>query len=380
MRPISRRIMLGSSAAALGLAQSSGQRTFAYTGCYTTKERKARGDGIHAYRVDPESGAWTHIQHVGNLVNPSFLVLDRQAHYLYAVHGDETYATAFSVNAETGELTLLNTAATGGRNGVSQAVDPSGKFLIVANYSSGNVGVLPVTPNGRLADAVQVVTLRGKPGPHPYEQTGSHPHQVVFDPSGKYVLVPDKGLDRIFVFEFDADKGKLIPTEHGSASAAPGSGPRHLAFHPRLSVFWVLNELRNSLVTCQWATGEGYLRSLQTLPSLPEHYTGDNTAAEIAVSADGRFVYCSNRGHDSIAVFATDETTGWLTLVGGTPSGGRVPRFFALDPTGRFLYAANEQSDKIVPFRIDAAKGTLASAGAPIEVASPVSIAFARFE
>jgi 6-phosphogluconolactonase len=371
--------MLGTTAAALGLAQSFGQRTFAYTGSYTTKERKARGDGIHAYRVDSESGAWTHIQHVGNLVNPSFLVLDRDARYLYSVHGDESYATAFSVNSESGELALLNTAATGGRNGVSQAVHPSGKFLIVANYSSGNVGVLPILPDGRLADAVQVVTLRGKPGPHPYEQTGSHPHQVVFDPSGKYVLVPDKGLDRIFVFEFDAEKGKLTPTPQGSAVAMPASGPRHVAFHPRLRMFWVLNELRSSVVTYQWATGEGYLHSLQMLPSLPEHWTGENTAAEIAVSADGRFVYCSNRGHDSIAVFAADPETGWLKLLGGTSSGGHVPRFFALDPTGRFLYAANEQSDNIVPFRVDAAKGTLTSVGRPIEVASPVSIAFATF-
>jgi 6-phosphogluconolactonase (cycloisomerase 2 family) len=369
--------MLGTTAAALGFAQSSGQRTFAYTGSYTTKERKARGDGIHAYRVDPESGAWTHIQHVGNLVNPSFLVLDRHARYLYSVHGDETYATAFSLNAETGELALLNTAATGGRNGVSQAVDPSGKFLIVANYSSGNVGVLPILPNGRLADAVQVVTLQGQPGPHRVEQAAPHPHQVVFDPSGKYVLVPDKGLDRIFVFAFDAS-GRLIPTAQGSVVARSGSGPRHTVFHPRRPVVWVLNELGNTVVTYRWEAGN--LRPAQILPSLPADYTGENTAAEITVSSDGRFVYCSNRGHDSIVVFSADPDTGWLKLVGGTSSGGRVPRFFALDPTGRFLYAANEQSDNIVPFRIDPEKGTLTSAGRPIEVASPVSIAFATFE
>jgi 6-phosphogluconolactonase (cycloisomerase 2 family) len=371
--------MLGASATALALANPGGQRTFAYTGCYTTKEREARGDGIHAFRVDADTGEWTHIQHVGALVNPSFLAPSYDGRFLYSVHGDESYASVFSVNAETGQLTMLNTAATGGRNGVAQAVDPAGKFLIVANYASGNVGVLPITANGRLLDAVHVETLRGKPGPNPHEQAGSHPHQVVFDPSGKFVLVPDKGLDRIFVFAFDPETGKLTPTPQGSAIAMPGSGPRHVAFHPRVNVFWALSELRSTLVTYQWKAGEGHLRALQMLPSLPERYIGENTAAEIALSGDGRFVYCSNRGHDSIAIFSADATTGLLTLVGGVPSGGRVPRFITLDPTGRFLYAANEQSDTIMPFRVDPAKGTLTAAGPAMSVASPVSIAFATF-
>ncbi|HXA49536.1 MAG TPA: lactonase family protein [Candidatus Acidoferrum sp.] len=376
MRPISRRTMLGSSAAALALADPGGRRTFAYTGCYTTAERKARGDGIHAYRVDPEIGDWTHIQHVGALVNPSFLVVSRDGRFLYSVHGDETHASAFSVNAETGQLTLLNTAATGGRNGVSLALDPAGRFLIVANYASGNVGVLPVSPDGRLSDAAHVAPLIGQPGPHRVEQAASHPHQIVFDPSGTFVLAPDKGLDRIFVFAFDAKGGKLVPTEPGWSVARSGSGPRHAAFHPRLPVLWVLNELGNTVVTYQWNAGR--LHAVQMLPSLPADYTGENTAAEIAVSADGRFVYCSNRGHDSIAIFAADAATGQLQFVGCVPSRGRSPRFITLDPTGRFLYAANEQSDTIVPFRIDPVKGTLTAVPA-ISVASPVAIAFATF-
>jgi 6-phosphogluconolactonase (cycloisomerase 2 family) len=295
------------------------------------------------------------------------------------VHGDETYASAFSVNAETGQIALLNTAATGGRNGVSLALDPAGKFLIVANYASGNVGILPVHADGRLADAVRVAPLPGQPGPHRVEQSSSHPHQIVFDPSGRFVLVPDKGLDRIFVFAFDAERGNLNPTAQGSAVALSMSGPRHAAFHPRLPVLWVLNELRSTVVTYQWEAARGRLSAVQTMPSLPPDYTGENTAAEIAVSSDGRFVYCSNRGHDSIAIFAVDASTGHLELVSCVPSGGRVPRFFALDPTGHFLYAANEQSDTIVPFRIDAAKGTLAPGGPAISNASPVAIAFATF-
>ena len=350
----------------------------AYTGCYTSAERYARGDGIHAFRVDPSSGAWTHTQRLDGLVNPSFLAVSRNQRFLYSVHGDESYATAYAIDAGTGPLTVLNRAGTGGRNGVHLALDRAGRFLVVANYSTGSVGVLPVQPDGRLGDAVHVVSLPGTPGPHRVEQAAAHPHQIVFDPSGKFVLVPDKGLDRIFVFVFDASSGKLTPTAQGSVAARTGSGPRHAVFHPRLTVLWVLNEIGNTVATYQCEAERGHLRPVQILPSLPSDYTGENTASEIAVSADGRFVYCSNRGHDSIALFAADPATGLLSYAGCTPSQGRTPRFFTLDPSGRFLYVANEQSDTIVPFRPDGETGKLTPAGEPVRNASPVSIAFAK--
>ncbi len=189
------------------------------------------------------------------------------------------------------------------------------------------------------------------------------------------MLVPDKGLDRVFVFAFDAATGKLTPTVQGSAVARSGSGPRHAAFHPRLTVLWVLNEIGSTVVTYQWEAERGHLRPVQILPSVPADYTGENTASEIAVSSDGRFLYCSNRGHDSIAVFAVD-TNGLLAPVAWTPSQGRTPRFIALDPSGRFLYAANEQSDTIVAFHVDAAAGKLTPAGQIVRNASPVTIAF----
>ena len=376
----SRRVLLGGAAALSlrGFAQNRGPRVIAYTGCYTSAERYARGDGIHGWRVDPATGAWSHAQHLGGLVNPSFLTVRRDQRFLYSAHGDESYATAYSVNPESGNLAVLNQAATGGRNGVHLALNPTGRFLVVANYSAGNVGVLPVAADGRLGDAVHVAALPGTPGPHRVEQTSSHPHQVVFDRTGKFVLVPDKGLDRVFVFVFEAATGKLTPTAQGSAVMRTGSGPRHAAFHPRLTVVWVLNEIGNTVVTCQWEAERGHLRPVQILPSLPPDYTGENTAAEIVVSPDGRFVYCSNRGHDSIAVFAADPVTGLLTPVSWTPSQGRTPRFIALDPAGRFLYAANEQSDTIVPFRIDSATGRLTPAGRPVSNLSPVTIAFAN--
>jgi 6-phosphogluconolactonase len=353
--------------------------TYAYVGCYTAAERYARGDGIHVYRVDSETGAWSPVQQVGSLVNPSFLVLRRDQRFLYSVHGDETYASSFSVDRQSGRLTPLNRAQTGGRNGVHQAIDPSGKFMLVANYSSGSVGVLPVQQDGTLADQVQTVALQGQPGPHRIEQSSSHPHQIVFDPSGRFVVVPDKGLDRVFVFRFDAAAGRLTPTEQGSAVARPGSGPRHAAFHPTLPILWVVNEISSSIVTYYLEAEHGGLRPVQILPSLPSDYTGENTGSEVAVSTGGRFVYCSNRTHDSIAIFAVDPATGLLTSAGWVPSRGRIPRFIGFDPSGRFLYATNEQSDTVVSWRADPSTGQLTPTGQVVRNASPVTIAFANW-
>ena len=376
-----RRTFLSGSitaAAALPAMRAAGSAVYAYVGCYTTAQRYARGDGIHAYRFDIETGAWRATQHVKELVNPSFLALGPDQRCLYAVHGDEEYATAFSVDRATGYLALLNRASTGGKNGVHQAIDPGGRFLIVANYSSGSIAVLPIRAGGGLSDATEVIALPGQPGPHRIEQTGSHPHHVVFDPSGRFVLVPDKGLDRVFVFRFDPATGKLTPTAQGSAVARAGSGPRHAAFHPTLPVVWVVNEIGNTVATWQWDSERGHLKTVQILPSLPADFTGENTAAEIAVSPGGRFVYCSNRGHDSIAIFAAEPGSGLLASKGWMSTQGRSPRFIAFDPAGRFLCAANEQSDTVITFRADRESGRLTQAGAALPHASPTTIAFAR--
>ncbi|MBS1856400.1 MAG: lactonase family protein [Acidobacteria bacterium] len=380
MDRLTRRALLTGAAASFAapaLAQTRAARLFAYVGCYTTPERYARGDGIHVYRVDAGGSGWVPVERVGELVNPSFLAMRRDGRFLYAAHGDESYASAFAVEPASGRLTPLNRAASGGRNGVHLALDPAGRFLIVANYSSGSVGVLPVAADGRLSDAVHVAALPGQPGPHRVEQASSHPHQILFDPSGRFVVVPDKGLDRVFVFTFDRETGKLTPTVQGSAVARSGSGPRHGVFHPRLTVLWVLNEIGSTVTTYQWEAERGHLRPAQILSSLPADYTGENTAAEIALSRDARFLYCSNRGHDSIATFAVDPATGLLSAMAWTSSQGRTPRFITLDPAGRMLYAANEQSDTIVPFRVDEGSGRLTPAGAAVSNASPVTIVFA---
>ncbi|MDR3699433.1 MAG: lactonase family protein [Candidatus Sulfopaludibacter sp.] len=372
---MTRRTLIATLSAAPLAAQTAQPALYAYVGCYTTVQRSARGDGIHVYRVDPRTGAWMHVQRAGDLVNPSFLAVDAGQRHLYSVHGDETYATAFSVDRATGVLQPLNRAETGGRNAVHLAIDPSGRFLIVANYGSGSVAVLPIRPDGSLADATQVVPLPGQPGPHRIEQTGSHPHHVVFDPGGRSVIVPDKGLDRTFIFRFDAASGKLTPTEQGAAIARAGSGPRHAAFHPRLPVAWVLNEIGSTVTTYFWDVDRGSLRAAQILPTLPPDYTGENTAAEIAVSAGGRFVYCSNRGHDSVAAFRSDSRTGLLTSTGWTASQGRTPRFIGFDPARTFLCVANEQSDTIVIFGADET-GALTRQGSPVQNGSPVCVAF----
>jgi 6-phosphogluconolactonase len=349
---------------------------FAYVGSFTSAKRKARGDGINVYRVDAASGVWTHVQHVGGLENPSYLALSPNQRFLYSVHGDGDYATAFALDRATGFASLINRAATGGSNGVRQAVDPSGRFLIVANYASGNVAVLAIAPDGSLADQHQLVALRGEPGPNPVEQATAHPHDVVFDPSGGFVLVPDKGLDRVFVLGFDPGSGRLA-AEPGSVKTRPGAGPRHLAFHPRLAIAWVLNELDSTIATYRWDAARGALAPLAVTTTLPADFAGASTTAEIAVTPDGRHVYASNRGHDSVAHYAADASDGSLSPIGWQQTQGRGPRFIGLDPAGRFLHAANEQSDTVVMFRVDAGSGRLAPAGQVIANGSPVAIVFA---
>jgi 6-phosphogluconolactonase (cycloisomerase 2 family) len=349
---------------------------YAYVGSFTTAQRKARGDGIHVYRADPATGAWTQVQHLGDLVNPSYLALSHDQRFLYSVHGDEDYATAFALDPATGQAKLLNRAATGGKNGVREAVDPSGKFLVMANYASGSVAVLPIAPDGSLKDQHQLVPLPGDPGPHKVEQMSSHPHDVVFDPSGRFVLVPDKGLDRVFVFRFDAATGRLAPTEQGAVKSRPGAGSRHLAFHPKLPIVWVLNELDSTIATYQFDTERGALKALQVMSTLPPDFTGYSTTAEIAVSPDGRFVYGSNRGHDSVTILAANPE-GLLSVVGWQSTQGSGPRFIGLDPAGHFLYAANEQGDTVVTFRVDGSSGKLTPTGQVIKNASAVTIVFA---
>ena len=349
---------------------------FAYVGCYTSKERNGKGEGVSVYRVDPASGDWTQVQVVKDIVNPSWLTLDRRQRFLYAAHGDGAEATAFAIDPASGQLSLLNKQPTNGRNGVRLAIDAANRFTVLANYSTGTVAVLPINPDGSLAPLTDLVTLTGKPGPHRTEQASAHPHDVVFDPRGRFVVVPDKGLDATFVYRLDAASGKLVAAEPPSVASRPGAGPRHVDFHPSKPYLYQINELDSTITTFRFDPERGELIPLQVITTLPPSFTGNSTTSEIAVAPSGKFVYGSNRGHDSIAIFAVDDATGMLSSVGWESTQGKVPRFFALDPSGRFLYAANQNSDTIVAFGVDQGSGTLKPTGQVVRTGSPSSIVF----
>jgi 6-phosphogluconolactonase (cycloisomerase 2 family) len=349
----------------------------AYIGSRTSRERNARGDGLNVYAVDGSTNVWKHIQLVSGLVNPSFLAFNREQTRLYVAHGDTSEVSAFGVDPSSGMLARINAAQTGGKNPAHLVVDPTGRFLIAANHYSGTVAVFPLREDGSIAPYSDLVTMQGTPGPHAKEQVFARPHQIRFDPSGRFAVVPDKGLDRVFVFRLDTSAGKLLPSESPSVAARETSGPRHVDFHPKLPFAYVVNELDSTVTTYPFDNQRGALTPIQILPSLPSSFTGNSRAAEIEVAPSGTFVYASNRGHDSIAAFAIDASTGLLTPAGWFSAQGKTPRFFTLDPSGSSLYVANEDSDTIVRFGLEPTKGSLIPTSQATKTGSPVCILFA---
>jgi 6-phosphogluconolactonase (cycloisomerase 2 family) len=345
---------------------------FAYVGGYTTPDRDGRGNGINVYRVDPASGAWTHLQHLGDLENPSLFTLNRAGTRLYSVHGGRRLLSAFSIDRSSGRLALLNQIDCQGANPVDTALDPTERYLVIANYGSGTVAVAPLDADGHLLPVSQVFTLTGTPGPNPKEQSSSHPHAVIFDPTGRFVIVPDKGFDRTYFFQFA--NGVLTPTEQASIASAPGAAPRHTTFHPTLPVLYVNNELDSTVTVFDW--DDGTVAERQVIRTVHTDHQGHNTTAEIVASPDGRHLYVSNRGQDSIVRFAIEPATGTLSYVDHVLTGGARPRFFVLDPSATHLYAANQDSDLISVFRIGEPDGGLTSTGVTIAVGSPSAISF----
>ena len=349
---------------------------FAYVGCYTTEKRNGHGKGIGVFRVNTATAAWTPVQLVDGIVNPSFLCFDREQKFLYAVHGDMDYVSAFAIDPGNGTLSALNRESTGGVNGVHVAVDMTNQYLVVSNYTSGSVAVIPIKPDGAVGPLTDLVKLEGTPGPHRTQQASSHPHHNPFDRDGRFIVIPDKGLDRIFVFRLDPEKGKLIAEEKSSVNTREGAGPRHADFHPRLPYAYVINELDSTVTTYRFDRARGELTPLQIVTTLPSDFTGNNTTAEIWVHPSGRFVYGSNRGHDSIVTYFVDRSTGLLATVGWQSTEGSTPRYFGLDPSGNLLCAGNQNSDTIVNFRVDQSTGKLYPLGDPVRSGSPVTIVF----
>jgi 6-phosphogluconolactonase len=349
------------------------QAAFAYVGGYTTEPYKGHAEGLAVFQIDRVSGEWKQIQVLKDSADPSFLAPGKNG-TVYAVHEGTAAISAYAIDPATGHLALLNTESTGGSTPASLSLDPSGRFVIVGNYMAGTVAVLPIGEGGKIGPLTQLVTLEGHPGPDPVEQTQSHPHDVVFDPSGRYVIVPDKGFDRVFIFAFDHQTGQLTPAPTPFVTVQPGSGPRHLVFHPDGDYAYLINELSSTITVFVYNSAGPVLTQLQTISILPGDFDGTNTAAEIAVDSSGRFVYGSNRGHDSIAVFEIDQGGGYLSPVQWQLTGGSGPRFFLLDKTGGLLYVANQYTDNITVFAVDRSNGTLSSTGQVIGTGSPVCI------
>ncbi len=349
--------------------------TFAYVGCFTTARRKAHGEGIAAFRIDADTGAWHYVETYGEIPNPHYVTLDRTQRFLYSAHGDSSEIGAYRRDPQSGRLKLLNRQATGGDNASTVAVDASNRFVVLAN--GPGVAVFPINADGSLAPYCDLVIPPGDPGPWRKEQFGPHPHQAIFDPSGRFVIVPDKGLDKIHVYRFDAERGKLVACDPPHVKARYGAIPRHIAFHPLASYAYVVNEMDSTVNAYHWNGERGTLAAFQRIPTTPTTYTGDNTGAEIAVLPSGRFLYASNRGHDSIAIYAIDQANGMLTHVGWESVQGKKPRYFGLSPDASLLYAANENTHSIVAFSIDQATGRLQPTGLVIETGSPTCIAFA---
>src|ERR1700761_300841 len=343
----------------------------AIVGSFTTKARKARGTGIRVFR-HTDTARWEPAGQVNGVVNPSYLCANPGRNLLYSAHGDADFASGYAIDPASGDITRVGEANSGGHNGAAITMHPSGMFLFIANYSSGSIATLPINGDGSPSDASQQLDLPGPTGPHRDEQTMSHPHDVVMDPSRRFLIVPDKGLDRVFVLRPDDRSGELSVA--GYAVLRPGSGPRHIAFHPTLPRAYVVNELDSSVASLAWDAAAGVLTPLHIAPALPDSFFGHSIAAEIVVDPSGRFVYASNRGADSVTRFSLDASGDHLTLQGWTPSGGKRPRYMTLSPGG-LLVVANEQEDNIVEFEINQETGDLTATNI-VRTASPSSVAY----
>lgn len=355
------------------------QPNLVYVGTYT---RAGRAEGIYLFRHDPASGRLTQLGVVPER-DPSFLALDPSKRFLYAVVEHREFAgeglglaAAYAIDQDTGALRLLNRQSTHGGEPCHLTTDPSGRYLIVANHEHGSVAVLPIDPDGSLRPASHVEQHVGS-GPGPTQQ-GPHAHFVTLDPPRQRLLVADKGIDKVMIYRLDAEVGKLVPADPPSASLHSGAAPRHIAFHPNGRFVYVNGEADMTVTAFAYDGEGGVLEELHHLSTLPTGAAAERlSTAQILVHPSGRYVYVSNRGHDSIAIFAIDQETGRLAPAGHAATGGNTPRNFAFDPSGTFLYAANQNSDTIVHFRVDAETGQLTPTGDVTAVGAPVCILFA---
>lgn len=352
-----------------------------YIGTYTRGESQ----GIYLCELDRSTGKISlvgpAVSGAESIANPSFLALHPDGRFLYAVSEVDAYqetrggAVAALAIGPDGQLSLVNHRPSGGVGPCHVAVDRAGRNALVANYGSGSAAVLPIGPDGSLAPATSVVQHAGS-SVNRQRQEGPHAHSINVDPTERFAVVADLGVDKVFSYRFDPAAGTLAANEGLDLPLAPGSGPRHFAFHPSGKFAYVNNELTSTVTALAYDAQRGACEELQTVSTLPEGFAGNNTTAEVQVHPSGKFLYCSNRGHDSLAMFAIDAATGRLTPLGQHPSGGKTPRNFGIDPGGRFLVSAHQDSHTVVVHRIDPQSGRLAAVGSEVNVPTPVCVRF----
>jgi 6-phosphogluconolactonase len=366
-----------------GPAPADDPSYWVYVGTYTNGKSR----GIYLLDLDTSSGKLTSHGVAAEATSPSFLAIHPDGRHLYAVNEVSTFGnrksgavTAFSLDPRSGALVQIDAQSSIGEGPCHLVVDRSGKDVLLANYGGGSVAVLPIERGGRLGEASAFVQhkgsslIRGR-------QSAPHAHSINVDAANRFVVAADLGLDQVLVYRFDPDKGTLSPNDPPFTKLAPGSGPRHFAFHPDGRHAYVINEIRLAVTAFDYDPERGTLKEIQTIRTLPEGVESEGkgySTAEVQVHPSGRFVYGSNRGHDTIAIFAVDSSSGRLTAVGHQPTGGKTPRNFGIDPSGRFLLAENQDSDTIVVFKIDQSTGRLEPTGQTVEVPKPVCVKFVR--
>jgi len=351
---------------------------------YVGGRGRARGGAIYRCRLDPATGKLSPPEVAAQVVSPSFLAVHPSGGFLYCVNETGRFAgaagggvSAFAIRRDTGELTLLNQQPSGGVWPCHLTVDRTGRHVLGTNYGGGSVFALPIGRDGRLGKATALIQHKGR-SVHPKRQTAPHAHSVNLDAANRFAFAADLGADRIFVYRFDAAKGTLVPHEPAFVAAAPGAGPRHFAFHPSGKWAYAINELNCTVSAYAYDAAKGTLGAVQTISTLPKGFEGTNSCAEVQVHPSGKFLYGSNRGHNSIAIFAVDPGTGRLRSLGHEPTGGNWPRNFTLDPTGAFLLAANRRTGNVVVFRIDPATGVLKATGHQAKVPAPACVKVLR--
>jgi 6-phosphogluconolactonase len=358
------------------MTQSTDCRTLVLVGTYT---KDYPCEGIYVYEMEPESGRLELLATAGGIPSPTYLAVSPDLHYLYAPSnvGRDAVVAAYAFDAATGALSLLNTQPAQGTVPCYVTLDATGKWVLTANYGDGSAAVYPVEADGRLGEAACVVRHQGSSA-NPRRQEGPHAHSITVDAANRFVFVADLGIDRVMIYGFNATTGALTPAAVPYVEVHAGAGPRHFVFHPSQRFAYLINELDSTLIAFAYDAETGRLDPLQTVPGLPEGYEGTSWAADLHLGSGGRFLYGSNRGHDSIVVYSIDPAEGSLCFVGHVPSGGRIPRGFALSPDGRFLICANQDTDNLVTFTLDAHTGLPRATGLEVAVSAPVCVKFVQ--